>query len=102
VPNEVDKSPVPSLPNPPKTFSTTSTQFAAQLITDEVLRLLSWDLAASREVEFTFDDPEAKGPDLEIAFRNSRDFRLFQNRQYLIEKMRSAKGFVRGGNNAKG
>jgi hypothetical protein len=77
--------------------------FASFLLTDGVLRLLGWGLTATREVEFTFDDPEGKGPDLEIAFRQSRDYRLFANRQYLMEKMRTVEGWAgsRGGDDGK-
>jgi hypothetical protein len=93
---------VPSFSNPPNIFSTTSTQFAALLITDGILQLLSWDLNANRDVEFKFADPESRGPTLEIVFRNSRDYRLFSNRQYLLEKMRSVTGWAgRGGIDAK-
>jgi hypothetical protein len=103
MPRQIEISSSPSSPNQVTTFSTTSTQFAAFLITDGVLSLLSWDLNANRDVEFKFADPESRGPTLEIAFRNSRDYRLFANRQYLLEKMRSVAGFVagRGGHDAK-
>jgi len=94
--------PSPSPLDQPTTFTTTSTQFAAYLITDAVLQLLSWGLNAHRTVEFVFADPDARGPTLEIAFRNSRDYRLFANRQFLLEKMRGVVGFgTRGGNDAK-
>lgn len=103
MPKQIENPSSPSHSEQATTFSTTSTQFAAYLITDGVLPLLSWDLNVNREVEFTFADPETRGPTLEIAFRNSRDYRLFANRQYLLEKMRGVAGFVagRGGHDAK-
>lgn len=78
----------PTLDRFTQSFTTCDVDFASVLVVDGSLALESWDIAPDgKRLEFRFSDPAGKGKALEIAFqRDSRDFRLFRTRKYLVNK----------------
>jgi hypothetical protein len=80
----------PTLDRSTQSFSTCNVDLAAALVVDSLLTLESWDVSRDgKRLEFRFADPQDRGKSLEIAFQNSRDFRLFGVRKYLIDKTRA-------------
>jgi hypothetical protein len=88
--------PVPYTPLEPS-YSTTDTSFAAQLLTDNLLRLTHWTLTPEREVAFHFADPEGRGSELEMRWVTGRDRQFLVNRSYLMDKVRLLRGTRAGG-----
>ncbi len=79
----------PTLDRSTSVYKTCNVDFAAALVVDCLLSLESWDVSPDgKRLEFSFADPHGHGQSLEIAFQNSRDFRLFGVRKYLVDKTR--------------